>query len=73
MVKTKRNFEKRLANNTKNDPKSFFAYTRFKTKTNDSVGPLVDNEGKVTTDLVETPNVLKYYFASAFTDEATDN
>ena len=73
MVKAQRIFLKRLADNIKKDPKSFFAYTRSKTRKKDSVGPLVDIEGKVTTDSVKTANVLNDYFASVFTDEVTDN
>ena len=55
--------------NIKKDPKSFFAYTRSKTRTKDSVGPFVDNEGYVITDTSETAKVLNDFFISVFTDE----
>ena len=36
-------FGKKLAKQVKDDPKSFFAYVRSKSKTKDKVGPLNDN------------------------------
>ena len=72
MVKANRDFEKRLADNTKTDPKSLFAYTRSKTRTKDSVGPLVDNKGNVTTYSVETANVLNDYFVSSYLIKTTE-
>ena len=67
--KAKRNFEKKLVSNIKKDPKSFFAYTRYTTRTKDSVGPFVDNEGNAITDTFEAANVLNDFFTSVFTDE----
>ena len=58
MKKTKQYFEKKLAENIKTDPKSFFAYTRSKTRTKDSVGPLVNCMGEVITDSIEAANLL---------------
>ena len=57
MKKTKQYFEKKLAENIKTDPKSFFAYTRSKTRTKDSVGPLVNCMGEVITDSIEAANL----------------
>lgn len=73
VVKAKQNFEKRLADNIKKDPKSFYSYTRTKTKTKDTVGPLLDSNGDVIIDSAETANVLNDYFASVFTEEVTEN
>ena len=56
--KAKRYFEKKLAENIKTDPKSFYAYTRSKTRTKDSVGPLVDLMGEVITDSIQATNLL---------------
>jgi hypothetical protein len=39
-----------LANEVKNNPKSFYAYVRSKTSVKDVVGPLRANDGKLITD-----------------------
>ena len=49
---TKRYFEKKLAENIKTDPKSFYAYTRSITRIKDSVGPIVNFMGEVITDSI---------------------
>ena len=46
---SKRNFERKLAANIKQDSKSFFAYIRSKQKVKDVVGPLKDSDGLVIT------------------------
>jgi hypothetical protein len=71
--KAKRYFEKKLAENIKTDPKSFYAYTRSKTRTKDSIGPLVDLMGEVITDSIQAANLLNDYFASVYTDEEMSN
>ena len=38
--KSERSFEQKLANDIKNDSKSFYAYVRSKQKVRDKVGPL---------------------------------
>ena len=47
-------------------------YTRSKTRTKDSIGPFVHNEGNVITDTSETANVLNDFFTSMFTGEDVD-
>ena len=64
--KAKRYFEKKLAENTKTDPKSFYAYTRSKTRTKEGIGPLVDLMGEVITDSIQAANLLNDYFASVY-------
>ena len=71
--KAKQYFEKKLAENIKTDPKSFYAYTRSKTRTKDSIGPLVDLMGEVITDSIQAANLLNDYFASVYTDEEMSN
>ena len=44
---SKRNYEKKLCNNIKNDSKSYYAYVRSKQHTNDKVGPLKNSLGEV--------------------------
>ena len=48
--KSKLKFEKKLAKQVKEDPNSFFAYVRSKSKTKDKVDPLNDNNDNVATD-----------------------
>lgn len=43
--KSRKNFEKKLAQNIKNDTKSFFAYARSKSKSKVQVGPLLHDDG----------------------------
>ena len=73
MKKAKRYFEKKLAENIKTDPKSFNAYTISKTRTKDSIGPLVDFMGEVITDSIQAANLLNDYFASVYNDEEMGN
>ena len=60
--KTKLKFEKKPAKQVKEDPKSFFAYVRSKSKTKDKVGPLTDNNGNVATDNDEMCEILNTFF-----------
>ena len=71
--KAKQYFEKKLAENIKTDPTSFFIYTRSKTRTKDTDWPLVDFMGEVITDSLEAANLLNDYFASVYTDEEMGN
>ena len=43
--KAKNQFELKLANNIKQDSKSFYAYVRSKSQTKDTIGPLKNNLG----------------------------
>lgn len=65
----KRNYEKKLAENVKQDCKSFYSYVRSKQRTRDKVGPLKNNLGKIVTDKEEAANLLNDYFSSVFTIE----
>ena len=60
--KAKLKFEKKLAKQVKEDPKSFFAYVRSKSKTKDKVGPLNDNNGSVATDNGAMCEILNTFF-----------
>ena len=65
----KRNYEKKLCNNIKNDSKSFYAYVRSKQRTKDKVGPLKNGLGEVIVDDEKAANLLNDYFSSVFTVE----
>ena len=70
---SKRNFERKLAANIKQDNKSFFAYIRSKQKVRDVVGPLKDNDGLVITKGKEMADALNIYLSSVFTLEDKNN
>ena len=71
--KAKRSFERKLADNIKNDSKSFYAYVRSKRRTKDRVGPLKDQGGEVIIDDEVAANILNDYFSSVFTIEDCSN
>ena len=67
--KDKYNCEKKLANNVKTDPKSFYAFLTSKSKTKTSVGPLKNGDGVLILDYLEMSEILNSYFGSVFTKE----
>ena len=70
---SKRNFERKLAANIKQDSKSFFAYIRSKQKVKDVVSPLKDSDGLVITKGKEMADALNIYFSPVFTLEDKNN
>ena len=67
--KAKLKFEKKLAKQVKEDPKSCFAYVISISKTKDKIGSLNDNNGNAATDNGEMCEILNTFFCSVFTDE----
>ena len=67
--KSKRNFEEKLSEKIKTEPKAFYAYVRSKSKTKDRVGPLLNNSGALTDDKKEMSDILNDYFSTVFTIE----
>jgi hypothetical protein len=61
-------FESKLAENSKFNSKSFFAYVKSKQRTRDRVGPL-KKDGLIVTDNKEAANILNEHFTSVFTQE----
>ena len=75
MRKAKRNFEKIIAHNSKNNPKAFWSYVRSNLKTKAGVGPLLANvKDKTSTKFTddEKANILQDQFSSVFTREPED-
>jgi hypothetical protein len=62
-------FDKWLAEHSKSNPRSFYAYVGLKTKVKDAMGPLVNLEGNKVSSQEEVCNILNDYFVSAFTEE----
>jgi len=58
-----------LANNIKEDRKSFFAYVRSKSKSNVNVSSLADSQGELTSDSKAEAEMLNDVFSSVFTKE----
>ena len=72
MRKAKRNFEKDIAQKSKNIPKAFWSYVRSKLKTKAGVGPLLANvKDKTSTNFTDDKkaNILQDQFSSVFTRE----
>ena len=65
----KRLFEKRLAEEIKDNPKSFWSYVRSKTKVKTGISDLDKEDGTRTKNDEEKANVLNDFFASVFTRE----
>ena len=71
--KAKGDFEQKMADNIKNDSKSFFAYVNSKKRSNNKIGPLKDSQGKVIENNKQSAEFLNSYFASVFTKENTSS
>jgi hypothetical protein len=69
----KHDFENKLANNIKQDSKSFYAYIRSKQRCKEKVGPLKDNAGNVVNDDKLSADLLNNYFTTVFTHENVSN
>ena len=65
--KCKREFEKKLANGVRSNPKKFYSYARSKTRTRDTVGPLKGTDGIVENREEGMCKLLNEYFCSVFT------
>ena len=66
---SKREYEKRIADTCKENPKSFYAYLRAKKKTKDSIGPLLDTDNILEVDIAKMAVILNNQFTSVFTRE----
>ena len=67
------NFEKKLAENIKNNSKSFYAYIRNKQRTMNKVGPLKDQNRELLVEDQKNAELLNEYFSSVFTQEDISN
>jgi len=65
--KAKRTFERKLAENIKLDKKSFYAYSRVKSKTKAQIGTLLTSDGSQIEDDESAVECFNQYFASVFT------
>lgn len=65
----KREFETKLAENIKQDPKSFYNYVNSKKLTKNVIGPIEDSSGVLREKDEEVCEILNDYFSSVFTIE----
>ena len=71
--KAKRRHEKRIADDCKNNPKSFWKYVHEQTKSKQGIGTLKDKDGNLITTEVDKANTLNDFFASVYTKEDCEN
>ena len=69
----KRDFERNLSENCKDEPKLFWSYVRNNTKTKDHLSDLKQEDGSITEDPKTKANILNEFFSSVFTQEDTTN
>ena len=67
----KRNYEIRVADTSKSNPKEFFSYVKKKKVSTTSIGPLETQNGDYTNNEEIMANTLNNFFASVFTKENT--
>ena len=69
LKKAKFNFEKKLADNIKNDSKSFYVYVRGGSRDTKKVGPIVNSQGELVDSNEGMCEVLNQAFGEVFTQE----
>jgi len=70
--KMKKEFEKKIAQDSKTNPKTFYKYVNSKLKTRTGIADLDTEDGKATTD-TQKAEALNSFFTSVFTREALDS
>jgi len=68
LKRCRKNFEKQLASNIKEDAKSFYAYAGSKNKSA-KIGPLSDDNGNVTSTEQDMAHEFNQFFTTVFTKE----
>jgi len=66
-------FEEKLSSNIKQDKKSFFAYSRSRTKSKVHIGPISTSSGNMTNSGAELVNSFNDHFVNVFTAEDTSS
>ncbi|XP_072885546.1 uncharacterized protein [Hemitrygon akajei] len=69
----KMNYERKLANNIKEDTKSFFKFIKSKRQVRVDIGPIENDAGDIVMGDKEVAEELNEYFASVFTEEDISN
>ena len=67
--KAKKRHEKRVADESKSNPKIFWKYVHEQTKNKQGIGTLIDKEGNISVTETEKADTLNKFFASVYTKE----
>ena len=70
---TKREYEKNVAKNSKENPKLFWKYVKDRLKITNNIGALKKSDGTLAVSNQEKADILNAFFASVFTREDTTN
>ena len=62
-----------IAQESKRNPKLFYSYISNKNRIKDSIGPILDESGNLTSDNINVANTLNNFFVSVFTVENLTN
>jgi ribosomal protein S20 len=73
MKKAMKEFERKIAQEAKANPKAFFKYAQSKLKTRVSVSDLKKPDGSLTSNSFEKADTLNSFFSSVFTQEDAGN
>ena len=73
LKRTRKEYEKQIAKESKYNPKKFWKYVKERTKASTGISPLKDENGKLVASDIEKAEVLNKFFASVFTAEDTNN
>ena len=73
IIKAKRDYERNIAKNSKDNPKLFWKFVQSKTKSTSGVSLLVNEEGRTVVNDTDKANTLNSFFSSVFTKENLDN
>jgi len=71
--KTQKEFEKKLAKESKKNLKTFYKYAQSKLKTRTVIAHLVQEDGSLTKTDKQKADVLNIFFSSVFTREDINN
>ena len=69
-IKAKSDYEEKIANDCKKNPKQFWKHINSKIKSRDKIVELEDKQGNITRNDHDKAELLNDYFSSVFTNEA---
>ena len=71
--RAKREYERKISHECKENPKKFWQYVQEKTKCVSGISPLDKGDGNLAFDSKEKADILNRFFSSVFTHENVDN
>ena len=73
LKKERKDHEKKIAENCKQNPKMFWKYINSRLKSHSGISPLKDKDDKIINEDEAKANILNDFFSSVFTREQIDN